>query len=673
MKTAISIIFLFLASLASTPTLGTTTNLFDISGNMSKNEQAEKSQQSPEKTQSNNLSIEGSVSWQTFNNNTQVSIQVASLYNRRAGGSSGFLRLELWALSSVYNGGAASGYKLGQGTLNPLASGYSYSNLIINSAYTPPTQPGTYYVVLFVTEYSSSQPSNDGYGVVDWRNFSNTLIIGGTPGGGLSFTGPWTWAVTNGNLRVTAAAIVNNNSSGVSGSLRLELWALANPYTGGSFSGYKVGQSPTYSPLSAGYQYSNLDFTTTASIPPNGTWNMVLMLTEYSSSVTSNNGFAVVSYNNATTQWTVGTTPPPPTATVLQNGLPVAQLYGASGSSALFAVTVPVGARNLLIRTSGGSGDPDLYVRYGSTPTTVTYDCRSWAMGSTESCSFVTPSAGTYYIMVYGYNSYSGLTILATWDNAPPIVTIDEPGFSGFTLPLPNPPFPNCPGGYFVAAIEDGAAPGLTPGAFGLDLTLSAPGTQRLEGGLNFGGLLDGSQVAFAGFNFINPANELQRLDIILNGNPAYSRSASLPVRIKLIRQPAAGVNELVLETTAILSQAQQVIQTVNLTPSFYVITIAPEGSASVPGGAADGEVYVSLATQFINRPGGGFFGGAVVGGYHAQHPFGGVSGFASFCIATQHIARAQVYSAPSYGPTGARDLQLRLIDHVQREVIRVP
>jgi parallel beta-helix repeat protein len=252
-------------------------------------------------------------------------------------------------------------------------------------------------------------------------------------------------------------------------------------------------------------------------------------------------------------------------------------------------------------------------------------------------------------------------------------VSADEPAFSAIALPLPAPAFPNCPGGYFVATIDDGPAPGLSPGIFGFDLTLNAPGTQRLEGGLNFGGSLDGSQVAFAGFNIQNTANEPQGLDLRLNGNPASSQDGTLPVRIKVFRQASAGVNELVFEAAASLSIAQAYTAALTLNPGFHVVTVAPEGAASVPGGSADGQVYVSLGSQFVGRPGGGFFGGVVVGGYHAAPPFGDNSGFASFCLGSAHAATAHVLSAPTYGATGAHDLRLRILDHLRREVIVVP
>lgn len=360
------------------------------------------------------------------------------------------------------------------------------------------------------------------------------------------------------------------------------------------------------------------------------------------------------------------------TTQALQNGVPVTGLSGVAGATLAFTAAIPAGAQNLVISTTGGSGDPDLYVRFGTPPTLSSYDCRPFLLGPAEQCSFATPSAGTYHVLIDGATAFSGLSVMATWQAGSGGGGADEPGFAGFTLPLPA-NFPNCPGGYFVTSVTDGPGAGLTPGIFGLELLLNPPGTQRLEGGLNFGGLLDGSQVAFAGFNFQNAANEPQRLDLILNGSPASSRQGSLPVRIKLIRQPAPGVNETVLETTATLNMTTQFITSLNLTPSFYVVTIGPEGAASVPGGAADGEVYVSLASQFVNRPGGGFFGGVVVGGYHAAHPFGGVSGFASFCLGTQHTSTARVFAAPSYGVTGARDLRLSLFNHQSQLILSVP
>ncbi|HEY8586628.1 MAG TPA: pre-peptidase C-terminal domain-containing protein [Rhodanobacter sp.] len=98
---------------------------------------------------------------------------------------------------------------------------------------------------------------------------------------------------------------------------------------------------------------------------------------------------------------------------VLQNGVPVTGLSGAKSSKVYYTVTVPSGSA-LTISTSGGTGDVDLYVKQGSTPTTTSYDCRPYKAGNNETCSG-TNESGTYYIMLNGYQAYSGVTLKATW------------------------------------------------------------------------------------------------------------------------------------------------------------------------------------------------------------------------------------------------------------------
>lgn len=98
---------------------------------------------------------------------------------------------------------------------------------------------------------------------------------------------------------------------------------------------------------------------------------------------------------------------------VLSNGVPVA-ISGALGSQQFWKVTVPAG-RALTIRISGGTGDADLYTRFGSKPSTTTYDCRPYLSSSNETCTVGSTSAGDYYIMVRGYTAYSGASLVATY------------------------------------------------------------------------------------------------------------------------------------------------------------------------------------------------------------------------------------------------------------------
>jgi serine protease len=106
-------------------------------------------------------------------------------------------------------------------------------------------------------------------------------------------------------------------------------------------------------------------------------------------------------------------------ATVLEPGTPRTGLSGLYGSQSFYVVTVPAGATSLKIRTSGGSGDADLAVRYGDVPTWGIYDCWSASGSNTDECVLQNPRPGPYYVMLYGYAAYSGLTLLATVGGAP--------------------------------------------------------------------------------------------------------------------------------------------------------------------------------------------------------------------------------------------------------------
>nr|WP_255783936.1 S8 family peptidase [Lysobacter chinensis] len=105
---------------------------------------------------------------------------------------------------------------------------------------------------------------------------------------------------------------------------------------------------------------------------------------------------------------------PDPTPGELEKGVPV-NVSGASGSETRYTFTVPAGASNLSFNTSGGSGDADLYVRFGAAPTTSTYDCRPYRNGNNETCSFASPQAGTWHVMLHGYSAYSSVTLVADY------------------------------------------------------------------------------------------------------------------------------------------------------------------------------------------------------------------------------------------------------------------
>ncbi|MEM9323755.1 MAG: S8 family peptidase [Pseudomonadota bacterium] len=102
--------------------------------------------------------------------------------------------------------------------------------------------------------------------------------------------------------------------------------------------------------------------------------------------------------------------------TELENGVAETGLAGSTGAELRFTLEVPAGASNLSFQISGGSGDADLYVRFGSPPTTSSYDCRPWLNGNNETCDISNVQEGTYHVMVRAYSTFSGVSLTASFD-----------------------------------------------------------------------------------------------------------------------------------------------------------------------------------------------------------------------------------------------------------------
>jgi hypothetical protein len=124
--------------------------------------------------------------------------------------------------------------------------------------------------------------------------------------------------------------------------------------------------------------------------------------------------------------------------TVLANGVPVTA-GGLVRSKAYYVITVPPGQFALTVTTGGGSGDVDLLVKHGALPTFGTFDCVSESYTTDEACQFSNPAPGDWYIMLYGFGNYSGVTLTATYAlGAPLTVTLNGNGvgtvYGGSTL-----------------------------------------------------------------------------------------------------------------------------------------------------------------------------------------------------------------------------------------------
>lgn len=101
----------------------------------------------------------------------------------------------------------------------------------------------------------------------------------------------------------------------------------------------------------------------------------------------------------------------------LGNGVPRSNLSGARGEEIRYTIEVPADATNLSFQLSGGTGDADLYVSFGSEPTTGSYDCRPYRNGNNETCSFTNPQEGRYYVMLRGYRAFSGAELVASYES----------------------------------------------------------------------------------------------------------------------------------------------------------------------------------------------------------------------------------------------------------------
>ncbi len=93
----------------------------------------------------------------------------------------------------------------------------------------------------------------------------------------------------------------------------------------------------------------------------------------------------------------------------------VSGISSSTGTWKYYTQAVPACATSLTVGISGGTGDADLYVRLGSNPTTSTYLCRPYLSGNNETCN-ITPTAGTYYIGIRAYSTFSGVTLTVSYN-----------------------------------------------------------------------------------------------------------------------------------------------------------------------------------------------------------------------------------------------------------------
>ncbi|MBC3872522.1 M20/M25/M40 family metallo-hydrolase [Undibacterium flavidum] len=109
----------------------------------------------------------------------------------------------------------------------------------------------------------------------------------------------------------------------------------------------------------------------------------------------------------------------PPATTALTKDVSVA-VSGAANAQANYSFVVPSGASNLTFKTSGGTGDLDIYTQLGSLPTTTSYLQKSDGANNTETITIAAPTAGTYYLLTNAASAVSGASLVASYQTSVP-------------------------------------------------------------------------------------------------------------------------------------------------------------------------------------------------------------------------------------------------------------
>ena len=129
---------------------------------------------------------------------------------------------------------------------------------------------------------------------------------------------------------------------------------------------------------------------------------------------------------------------PTPSSSViaLANGVASAPVTAKKGVTTFYSITVPSGASNLMITTAGGSGDADIFMKFGSQPGTTkkTYTWNSSGDETAETIFIASPAAGTYYITMNAWTAITNVTTKGAY-----VVPVLAPAPTPAPTPTPSP------------------------------------------------------------------------------------------------------------------------------------------------------------------------------------------------------------------------------------------
>lgn len=303
---------------------------------------------------------------------TEVSFGYGRISNYDAAGSlSGPLTLELWAVIP-----GVSNYRVASYSFATRLNGQTY--LAANSYKVPiTTQPptGTYCMALSLREAGVERS------YYYFTYFSDPQQCIPYAFGTVSLVGPANMNPSGNSVSLLIPQVVNESAGGISGTLRVQLFATAAPYNG---SGPVLNPAP--GPLMAtstlgqlcgrNYQYPAQTVTVPFTAPPAGTWYATLILTEQTAS-----GRERKSWLNFNGTFTSGTPPATVVTPVLSPGTGTHQ-----GCVDVTMTTTTLGAA---IRYTLDNTDPTatstLYAGPVRLTQTKTVKARAFLAGSTDS------------------------------------------------------------------------------------------------------------------------------------------------------------------------------------------------------------------------------------------------------------------------------------------------
>jgi vibriolysin len=120
--------------------------------------------------------------------------------------------------------------------------------------------------------------------------------------------------------------------------------------------------------------------------------------------------------------------------TALTSGVTLTGQSVAQGAWKYYYIDVPSGATSLTFATTSATADVDIYTQFNAKPTSSTYTCRPYSSSGNETCTATNPSAGRWWLGVYGYAAASFSVTGTVQTSAPAYSIAGSAGTSGATV-----------------------------------------------------------------------------------------------------------------------------------------------------------------------------------------------------------------------------------------------